>query len=130
MYCVVQVTDTLWSCWLFLLYRSWGDNLALTSDRVLTYRTGRVGVCLIAAMVYISLVSVDLIVPDWSEENQAEADANVAKDMYYDDDEVNCSDRYDPQDVVLARHSHFRWAHPLLSSSRYSSVIFERLYLA
>lgn len=50
--------------------------------------------CLIAAMVYISLISVDLIVPDWSEENQAEADANVAKDIYYiDDDEVHCSDR-------------------------------------
>ncbi|CAM9872874.1 unnamed protein product, partial [Ectocarpus sp. 12 AP-2014] len=27
---------------------SWQDNLALTTDRVLTYRTGRIGVCLIA----------------------------------------------------------------------------------
>ncbi|CAM9769948.1 unnamed protein product, partial [Sphacelaria rigidula] len=43
---------------------SWGDNLALTTDRVLMYRTGRVGVCLIAAMLYISLLSVDLIIPD------------------------------------------------------------------
>lgn len=68
--------------------RSWGDNLALTTDRVLMYRTGRVGVCLIAAMLYISLLSVDLIIPDWSAEGHAEPDANFAKDVYYDDDEV------------------------------------------
>lgn len=75
------------------LFRSWGDNLALTSDRVLEYRTGRVGVCLIAAMVYISLVSVDLFVPDWSKEDKAEANATLAKDIYYnDDDEVNKTD--------------------------------------
>lgn len=51
------------------------------------YRTGRVGVCLIAAMIYISLVCVKLFVPDWSEENQAEADANLAKDIYFNDDD-------------------------------------------
>ena len=69
--------------------RSWQDNLALTTDRVLFYRTGRVGVCLIAAMIYIALISVELFVPDWAEENKAEADANLAKDIYYnDDDEV------------------------------------------
>lgn len=71
-------------------FRSWQDNLALTTDRVLTYRTGRVGVCLIAAMIYISLVSVDLFVPDWSDEHKAEADANLAKDIYYNDDDEVC----------------------------------------
>lgn len=67
--------------------RSWQDNLALTTDRVLAYRTGRVGVCLIAAMIYIALVSVELFVPDWTQENKAEADANLAKDIYYNDDD-------------------------------------------
>ena len=63
--------------------------MALTSDRVTTYRTGRVGVCLIASMIYIALISVELFVPDWTEENKAEADANLAMDVYYnDDDEV------------------------------------------
>lgn len=62
----------------------------LTMDRVLTYRTGRIGMCLIAAMIYISLVSVDLFVPDWSENNTTETGAEQAvKDAYYfDDDEV------------------------------------------
>lgn len=72
--------------------RSWQDNLALTTDRVLMYRTGRVGVCLIAAMIYISLTSVKLFVPDWTEEDKAEIDANIAKDIYYnDEDEVSTS---------------------------------------
>lgn len=74
-----------------LICRSWQDNLALTTDRVLTYRTGRIGVCLIAAMVYISVVCVDLFVPDWSNKDKSPADpslANVAKDIYNDDDEV------------------------------------------
>ena len=63
--------------------------MALTPDRVLTYRTGRVGVCLIASMIHIALISVELFVPDWTEENTAEAEANLAKDIYYyDDDEV------------------------------------------
>lgn len=74
----------------FSLNRSWQDNLVLTTDRVLTYRTGRIGVCLIAAMIYISLVSVDLFVPDWADENKAEADANLAKDIYYDDADEVC----------------------------------------
>lgn len=75
--------------------RSWQDNLALTTDRVLAYRTGRVGVCLIAAMIYIALISVELFVPDWTVENKAEADANLAKDIYYnDDDEVLISFSY------------------------------------
>lgn len=40
-------------------------------------------------MIYIALISVELFVPDWAEENKAEADANLAKDIYYnDDDEV------------------------------------------
>lgn len=67
--------------------RSWQDNLALTTDRVLIYRTGRIGVCLIASMIYIAFLSVELFVPDWTEENKAEADANLAKDIYYNDDE-------------------------------------------
>lgn len=57
---------------------------------MLTYRTGRIGVCLIAAMIYIALVSVDLFVPDWADENKAEADANLAKDIYYDDADEVC----------------------------------------
>lgn len=58
------------------------------------YRTGRVGVCLIAAMIYISLTSVKLFVPDWTEEDKAEVDANIAKDIYYnDEDEVSTSIR-------------------------------------
>lgn len=54
------------------------------------YRTGRIGMCLIAAMIYISLISVDLFVPDWSEEDRTEAGAEQAvKDAYYfEDDEV------------------------------------------
>lgn len=42
-------------------------------------------------MIYIALISVELFVPDWAEENKAEADANLAKDIYYnDEDEVCC----------------------------------------
>lgn len=75
---------------LLLFNRSWQDNLALTTDRVLTYRTGRVGVCLIASMIYIALTAVKLFVPDWTEENKAEADANLAKDIYYNDEDEVC----------------------------------------
>lgn len=109
--------------------RSWQDNLALTSDRVLTYRTGRVGVCLIASMIYIALISVELFVPDWAEENKAEADANLAKDIYYNDDDEVCF-------VPLARtflagtqpaawllHAHVVWLRrrncPFRSTSRF-----------
>lgn len=54
------------------------------------YRTGRVGMCLIAAMIYISLTAVKLFVPDWTEEDKAEVEANIAKDIYYnDEDEVS-----------------------------------------
>lgn len=70
--------------------RSWQDNLALTTDRVLGYRTGRIGVCLIAAMIYITLLSVELFVPDWTEENKEEDDANLAKDIYYNDEDEVC----------------------------------------
>ncbi|CAM9147362.1 unnamed protein product, partial [Choristocarpus tenellus] len=66
---------------------SWQDNLVLTSDRVLQYRTGRIGVCLAAAMLYLSITSVELFVPDWSKEEAALREANLAKDMYYYDDE-------------------------------------------
>lgn len=38
-------------------------------------------------MIYIAFISVELFVPDWTEENKAEAEANLAKDIYYNDDE-------------------------------------------
>ena len=61
----------------------------LTADRVLAYRNGRIGMCLVAAMIYIALTSVDRFVPDWSEDNQCDAGAEVVKDAYdVEDDEV------------------------------------------
>ncbi|CAM9426180.1 unnamed protein product, partial [Ectocarpus fasciculatus] len=89
---------------------SWQDNLALTTDRILTYRTGRIGVCLIASMIYIALISVELFVPDWTEENKAEAEANVAKDIYYNDDDEDQL----PTSPVFApmqwKRAHLLWA--------------------
>lgn len=80
----------------------------LTTDRVLMYRTGRIGMSLIAAMIYISLVSVDLFVPDWSEEDRTETGAEQAvKDAYYfDDDEVRDRSR-----VLCARRRPPRSRH-------------------
>lgn len=75
---------------------------------MLTYRTGRVGVCLIASMIYIALISVELFVPDWAEENKAEADANLAKDIYYNDEDEVCI-------VPVPRSqffSHIEWTYP------------------
>ncbi|CAM9190967.1 unnamed protein product, partial [Laminaria digitata] len=89
---------------------SWQDNLALTTDRVLTYRTGRVGMCLIAAMIYISLTSVKLFVPDWTEEDKAEVDANIAKDIYYNDED---EDQLPPSPVFAPmqwKRAHLLWA--------------------
>lgn len=64
----------------------------LTTDRISSYRSGRIGMCLIAAMFYISLVSVTLFVPDWPDEKKEDTDAVLANDVYYnDDDEVRKS---------------------------------------
>ncbi|CAM9682036.1 unnamed protein product, partial [Discosporangium mesarthrocarpum] len=92
---------------------SWQDNLALTTDRVLMYRTGRIGVCLVAAMIYLSFLSVELFIPDWSNEETSKED-NAANDVYYEDDEV---DKLPPSDVFAPmqwKRAHLLWGGLLM----------------
>ncbi|CAN0096763.1 unnamed protein product, partial [Phaeothamnion confervicola] len=65
----------------------WMDSLALDATRVTQYRAGRIGTCLVAAMVYLSMLSVSLLVPDWSEEKAKLEKALAARDVYYDDED-------------------------------------------
>lgn len=67
-------------------------------------------------MIYIALISVELFVPDWSEENKAEAEAHVAKDIYYnDEDEVSILSCYPLISILhaLIRPTYRTSAHSL-----------------
>jgi hypothetical protein len=89
------------------------DALALDATRILQYRTGRMGTCFIAAMLYTCFLAAALLVPDWNAANKAELDARAARDIYYngdgdDDDRVLLSS---PVFVPMQwKRAHLIWA--------------------
>ncbi|GMH75260.1 hypothetical protein TL16_g06700 [Triparma laevis f. inornata] len=107
----------------------WLDTLALTQDRIDTYRVGRTGTGLLAIGLYTTVLGVSLIVPDWMDEhvedNQDQLEMGQGGFDDEDEEPVEPSPVWTP---MLWKRSHLIWGSICLEG--FLLVIWEFSYSA
>mmetsp|Transcript_751 Transcript_751/g.1598 ORF Transcript_751/g.1598 Transcript_751/m.1598 type:complete len:1761 (+) Transcript_751:28-5310(+) len=107
----------------------WLDTLALTNDRIDTYRVGRTGTGLMAIGLYTTVLGTSLLVPDWMDEHIEDNEGQLEYgNNDIDDDEDEPPEPSPVWTPMLWKRSHLIWGSMCLEA--FLLVIWEFSYSA